>query len=137
MRELPATQRGAANDQPAHQHFGFGILTPDARHVVAAGCFGVYIGHKAKIRLIKPGRFTGANQRPHWSPNVPTEQAPCCIIFLPTRCPGGTFYPFVPLGRLAGCKKKVFCVPSEHMVVMQQFEIHPAELVSAPHRTGR
>jgi hypothetical protein len=32
-----------------HQHFGFGILAPDARHVVTAGFFGVYIGHDAKV----------------------------------------------------------------------------------------
>jgi hypothetical protein len=36
--------------KPAHQHFGLRILAPDARHVVAAGCLGVHICHKAKIR---------------------------------------------------------------------------------------
>ena len=35
--------------KPAHQHFGFGILAADARHIVAAGCFGVYIGHRTKV----------------------------------------------------------------------------------------
>jgi len=34
----------------AHQHFGFGILAPDARHVVAAGFFAMYIGHNAKVQ---------------------------------------------------------------------------------------
>ena len=32
-----------------HQHFGFGILAPYARHVVTAGFFGVYICHNAKV----------------------------------------------------------------------------------------
>ena len=33
----------------AHQHFGFGVLTSDARHVVAPGFFGMYICHNSKI----------------------------------------------------------------------------------------
>jgi len=33
----------------AYQHFGLGVLTSDARHVVAPGLFGMYIRHNSKI----------------------------------------------------------------------------------------
>ncbi len=35
--------------KPAHQHFGLGILTTYARHVVAPRFFGMYIGHCVKV----------------------------------------------------------------------------------------
>jgi hypothetical protein len=38
--------------KPAHQQFRLGILAVYARHVIAAGFFAVYIGHKAKVREI-------------------------------------------------------------------------------------
>jgi hypothetical protein len=39
--------------KPAHQQLRLGILAAYARHVIAAGFFAVYIGHKAKVREIK------------------------------------------------------------------------------------
>ena len=38
MQELP------------HQQLGFGILAPDARHVITARFFGMYIGHRTKYK---------------------------------------------------------------------------------------
>jgi len=43
--------------EPAHQHFGLGILAPYARHIVAAGFFGVYIGHSVKVVQFTQARF--------------------------------------------------------------------------------
>jgi len=50
--------------KPAHQHFGFGILAPDARHIVAAGCFGVYIGHA--IKVLQFNNHTVIGSLGHW-----------------------------------------------------------------------
>ncbi len=37
----------------AHQHFGRGVLAPDAGHIVTAGLFAVYIGHDfSAVKLI-------------------------------------------------------------------------------------
>ena len=38
--------------EPAHEHFGLGVLAFYAAHVVAAGCLVVYIGHGVKLRQI-------------------------------------------------------------------------------------
>jgi hypothetical protein len=36
-----------------HQQFWLGILAAYARHVIAAGFFGVYIGHGVKVQQNK------------------------------------------------------------------------------------
>ena len=38
-----------AMQKPPYQHFGFGVFTLNAAHVVAAGSLGVHIGHGANI----------------------------------------------------------------------------------------
>ena len=35
--------------KPPHQHFGFGILPPNAAHIKTTYRLGVYIGHGAKV----------------------------------------------------------------------------------------
>ena len=75
----------------AHQHFGFSVLTSDARHVVAPGFFGMYIRHGSKIlqssaRLVFAKMFQvfhGTVQR-----NVPKKCKPISVQKVYTPIPG-------------------------------------------------
>lgn len=46
---MQAVAEAPGKKKPSHLHFGLGVGTTDAAHVVTAGYFVVYIGHPSKL----------------------------------------------------------------------------------------